>query len=136
MKQKKIYISGQMTGLKWYEVTKKFREAEKLLHDAGFRVFNPAKRDWQRTLGDAYTESAPPEVGFKGSYREYTLICDLFRLVECDAILLLDNWDKSYGATMEYYFALATNKPVFSSIDVLEAYYECNEKETSKRNKK
>lgn len=82
MLSKRIYISGQITGLskrRWY---KNFKKAERRLLAAGYDVINPAKNMMNLT------------------YDEYMAI-DLMLLERCDAIYMLDNWRASKGARKE-----------------------------------
>lgn len=79
---KRIYISGQITGLskrRWY---KNFEKVERRLLAAGYDVINPAKNMMNLT------------------YDEYMAI-DLMLLERCDAIYMLDNWRTSKGARKE-----------------------------------
>ena len=81
---KKVFISGPMTG---YPNSNKeaFDEAEKILKEAGFAVFNPAKMD----LTYGFTEQDIASI-------------DLSALLRCDYIYQLDGWENSIGATGEW----------------------------------
>lgn len=78
----KVYISGAITNNPNYK--KDFAIAEKSLKEQGYKVFNPA------SLGevDGWT------------WKDY-MKRDIKQLMECDAILLLDNWVNSKGARLE-----------------------------------
>ena len=82
MLSKRIYISGQITGLPRNEWFAKFEKAEQHFLAAGYSVVNPAKNMMKLT------------------YDEYMAI-DLMLLENCDAIYMLDNWKKSKGACQE-----------------------------------
>lgn len=82
MLSKRIYISGQITGLPRSEWFAKFERVEQQLLAAGHNVINPAKNMMRLT------------------YDEYMAI-DLMLLENCDAIYMLDNWKKSKGACQE-----------------------------------
>lgn len=102
---KKIYISGQITGLTREEYTARFCEAEQLLHAAGYKVVNPVKfcvckYGWlYRLLG----------------YR-LTLLYDLWRLMQCDAIYKIPGWRESKGASIESCVAFHFNLNLVPSV--------------------
>lgn len=89
--RKKVYISGQITGVEdtAYE---KFLKAEKRLELKGYKVINPMKlphehdKSWQ-----AYMKE------------------DLKHLLDCDAIYMLADWEASKGARLEYDLAELLN---------------------------
>lgn len=80
----KIFISGPMTGLENYN-TKEFNDAELLLREAGWTVFNP--------VNNGVDQSAP---------RSEHMHADLTMLLQCDIIYSLYHWDQSIGATLEF----------------------------------
>lgn len=84
----KTYISGKITGLTSKEVKKNFNEAEELLNSWGMSPVNPLKNGLCRS-----------------ECWERHMIRDIEMLMECDAILLLDNWIDSKGARIEKYIA-------------------------------
>ena len=84
----RVYISGPITGVDDY--MENFNKAEKYLTSLGYDVVNPAKVD---------------AVLPKMSYDEYLRI-DLYLLAQCDAIYLLDGWNRSNGARAEMKDAL------------------------------
>ena len=67
----------------------KFQAAEERLLEEGYQVVNPAKNQ-----------------GY--SYKEYIDI-GLFELMHCDAIYLLNGYETSKGAGVEYHYALVTD---------------------------
>lgn len=81
----KVYISGAITGTKDY--MERFAQAEKELTERGYSVINPAKVNAQ--LPDDTT------------YEEYMKM-SLAMLDMCDYICMLDGWEKSNGACLEY----------------------------------
>lgn len=86
---KKIYISGQITGLEIEEAEALFSEAEKHLLACDFEVVNPM------TIEHNHDKSW-------GSYMR----ADLIALMDCDTIYMLNNWTKSKGAEIERKLAL------------------------------
>lgn len=98
-KRKRVYISGPMTGLTRREFLRRFAVAEVTLARLGYDPVNPARflvcRPWLfRLLG----------------YR-LTLIYDLWRLSQCDAITYLPNWSASPGANVEHRYATSVCIP-------------------------
>lgn len=77
----KVYVAGPITNTPDYK--QHFAAAEKRLRDAGHVTMNPA------ALGYGFTHS------------EYMHIC--FAMIDvCDAVYMLDGWQDSRGARMEY----------------------------------
>ena len=100
MARKYIYISGKMTGLSKKEYQAKFNQAERKLRSDGFRVFNPTDPSWTHYFDE-----------HNSSYGEI-LWHDLRKLMECDAVYMLDNFLESKGAKTEHAFAIATGKEI------------------------
>lgn len=92
--KKKIYIAGKVTGEDRQACIAKFNNAKDLLEVMGFEVVNPLEvvNDWNTT------------------WLEAMKAC-LKALIDCDAILLLDDWHFSSGAKIE--FQLATDLGIF-----------------------
>ena len=90
MLMKKVYISGQISGLPREIYLDNFIQAERLLRDQGYKVVNPvrfAPCRWlwlYRLLG----------------YR-LTLLYDLWRMLRCDFIYKIPGWKSSRGAQIE-----------------------------------
>ncbi len=83
----KVYIAGAISDNPYYK--EQFAEAEKMLTEQGYEVYNPAKNQ-----------------GY--SYKDYIDI-GLYELSRCDAIYLLKGYEKSKGAMLEYLYAFTTD---------------------------
>lgn len=93
----RVYIAGPITGNPDY--MKQFDEAEKLLSQNNYlSVVNPAKL------------SAMLPEDFK--WHEYMEV-GLELLRHCDAIYMLDGWNKSEGAKVEFYMAKNSGKRIY-----------------------
>lgn len=90
MQKKKIYISGQISGLTPDEYRANFLEAERQLYAQGYEVVNP--------IFNGVDTTQPWQVHMK---------TDIRLLLDCDAIYMLPNWELSNGATLEREIAKA-----------------------------
>ncbi len=97
-KQRKIYISGPMTGMPDYNFPA-FHEAARYFakNCSGWEVMNPAENFGGRT----------------DLSRETYLRADIKMLAECDAIAMLTGWENSRGAKLEYLIACELGLLVF-----------------------
>lgn len=97
----KVFISGPMSGYDDFN-RPAFMEAEKMLKEAGFDVFNPAWLD----VGNEWN---------KGEL----LAIDICALSHCDAIFLLKDWDRSTGAQLESAYSIKSVIPtlIFACVD-------------------
>lgn len=84
-KKTKVYISGKITGLSEKVYKNNFNSAESYLSGLGYDVINPV----------SYT---PIE---NGTWEDY-MKRDLKLLLGCDYIYLLEGWQDSDGASLEY----------------------------------
>lgn len=84
MKQERVYISGQITGLPPEEYAALFSAAEQRLAARGYAVVNP--------LNNGLPHFAPWVEQMKA---------DIRLLLDCDAVFMLPNWELSHGATLE-----------------------------------
>lgn len=92
---KRIYISGAISGLPRNVYLKRFADVEHELVRRGYKVLNPTKLLPSRCLW-VYRI-----IGYK-----CTLLYDLWHLMKCDGICMVDRWENSKGARLE----LATAK--------------------------
>lgn len=89
-KDKRIYLSGPMTGLPSLNHPAFNAEAERL-RALGYFVINPAEVDLD-----------------EGATWEDYLRTDLIAMLDtCNAIVMLPGWEKSRGATLEHHVACA-----------------------------
>ena len=88
--KKKIYISGPITGLERHVYLKNFDDAELKLRAMGYKVINPTKVLPSRFLWIYKI------IGYK-----LTLLYDIWHLLNCDGIYMIDGWQWSKGARLE-----------------------------------
>lgn len=88
--KKKIYISGPITGLERHVYLKNFDDAELKLLAMGYKVINPTKLLPSRFLWIYKI------IGYK-----LTLLYDIWHLLNCDGIYMIDGWQCSKGARLE-----------------------------------
>ena len=81
----KVYISGPVTDIEETEYRTDFNSAELWLTGLGYDVINPISLD----------------VIEGGAWEDY-MRRDLKLLCDCDYIYLLDGWESSRGARLEY----------------------------------
>ena len=100
----KIYIAGKVTGETIEGCTLKFRSAQLRLEFRGFIAVNPIEvvNDWQTPWRPAMQKC-------------------IAALMDCDAILLLPDWQDSQGAKLEAKIAEAFQLHIFHSIEELQA---------------
>ena len=88
--KKKIYISGPITGMERHVYLKNFDDAELKLRAMGYKVINPTKLLPSRFLWIYKI------IGYK-----LTLLYDIWHLLNCDGIYMIDGWKWSKGARLE-----------------------------------
>ena len=107
---KSIYIAGPMTGYEDFNFPA-FNEAADILRTQGWTVFNPAEKESEKGLDDEARKTgdaaAAIEKGF--DFREVYL-WDVQKVIESDAILMLEGWEASVGAVGELSVAMAVKK--------------------------
>lgn len=94
---KKVYISGQISGLDFGATKEVFLKKQKELEALGYEVINPTQ--------------------FKPHGKDYPSWSDHMRLdikmlMDCDCICMLDGWHESRGAVIELYLAKQLNMEV------------------------
>ena len=98
----KVYIAGKMSGVENYN-REKFKTAEDKLRDLGHDPFNPA----------ALQTAGQNDLDWKGC-----MVRDIKVLVECDMMAMLDDWEDSKGARLEFYIAQQLGIPAVSILDM------------------
>lgn len=98
----KIYVAGPMTGHPHLNFPTFHAEAARL-RALGYEVINPAELN------------ADPSAGWLECMRN-----DIKHLVDCDAIAMLEGWQTSRGASLEYTIALTLGHAVFRAVDIVE----------------
>jgi hypothetical protein len=102
MKRKKIYISGQISGLEPEEAVSTFNEMENTLRGQGYSVANP-------------TRLGVEDVGGKGW--DYYMKKGIKLLMDCDAIYMLQSWTNSRGAWIEWKLAYDLGMKIYLESD-------------------
>lgn len=98
----RVYLSGKISGLDFEDVKKRFSEAEELLKGLCFDVVNPLKN------------GLPEESSW------ITHLCkDIELLHECNYIYMMDGWQDSVGACVEYDFAVRTGKKILFESNII-----------------
>ena len=92
MKDRRIYISGPITGTDDY--TERFARAESELTMEGYSVVNPARVNAQ----------LPADTTYEEYMKMFFTMLDM-----CGCIYMLDGWQKSRGANREYGYAIAND---------------------------
>lgn len=95
-KKTKIYLSAPISGYDLEERKERFMEMEVKLRGRGFDVCNPMGKHWESGL----------------TTYDY-MRKDIEMLLSCDAILLMDGWNRSAGCKCELDVAVACGLEVY-----------------------
>lgn len=93
---RKLYLAGPMAGLPDHNFPI-FNRVAAQLRERGHVVFNPAEND---------------DGGIRRA-RSFYMKLDIPALLASDAIVLLDGWQRSRGASLEVWLALDMGMPIF-----------------------
>lgn len=96
----KVYISGPITNKNNYRID--FYNRELQLRKMGYLVCNPA------TFSQEVESDILYRFGRKPTYNEYMKFA-IKKLLDCDAITMLPDWQESKGATAERQIAIVLN---------------------------
>jgi len=88
----KVYIAGKITGLDIDVAKYKFNIKEKELSLSGYEVVNPMKLKHDHDK----------------SWEAYMKEC-IAELLKCDYISMIDGWESSRGACLEYFISQKLN---------------------------
>jgi hypothetical protein len=106
----KVYIAGPMSGYEEWNFPAFFK-AEEELQSIGIDVINPAHNDGPN-LEEAMKSAGTPER--PNHTWAWYMRRDLPHVMECDAICVLEGWQKSKGASLEVHVARALGMPVLT----------------------
>lgn len=98
----RIYVAGPMTGHPHLNFPAFHAEAARL-RALGYEVVNPAEIN------------TDPTADWLACMRN-----DIKHLVDCDAIAMLEGWQSSRGARLEYTIALILGHALFRAVDIVE----------------
>lgn len=102
-----VYVAGPFRGKDHYAIHKNVERAEALSHEVwaiGAAAICP------HTMTQHFQDSLPDEVWLKG---------DIELLRRCDALVLVEGYERSSGTKAEVAYALDHNIPVFFSVEEL-----------------
>lgn len=113
----RAYLAGPMTGIKAFNFPA-FYTAATMLRKKGHQIVSPAEIDDPdvREAAFASPDGAPGSVGRWEDFlaRDLRIVCD----EDTDAVIVLDGWQDSKGATFEVDVARRLGKPVLSYPDL------------------
>lgn len=96
-----LYISGPISGLTSEEARSKFSSAALLLRNRAYETLDPHDVGaCEDTSCDGKEDPSQPD-GWLHSWECY-LKYDLIEMLKCDGVALLDNWEESRGARLEW----------------------------------
>ena len=87
---KKIYVSGPISGHDYAKTKAFFYKVQKVLEEKGYEVYNP--------MANGLPEDAPTHDHMR---MDFKMLC------ECDEILMLPRWSHSAGCAREFEMAVS-----------------------------
>jgi hypothetical protein len=113
----RIYIAGPMLGCDHYNFDA-FDAKRDEIRALGHIPVSPA--DLDRAIGfDPYDRRSVESIPIDAAFMKSTVRRDVDAIIECDALVLLDGWQNSAGATGEVAVARWLGIPVFLPTDSL-----------------
>lgn len=109
----KVYLAGPMSGLPALNF-RAFHRAAQHLRRHGYTVVSPAEMDMDL---DGFTPTDEDTVA-PHPFKHY-MQRDLPALLQCDAIVVLPEWEDSKGATLEAHVADACGMEVFTFTEAM-----------------
>lgn len=94
-KEKRIYLSGGISGRKYEQVHTQFEQMEYYFTVHDHEVVNPAKFGMDERTWEEYMKMS------------------IIEMMSCDAVFMLEGWQNSRGATIERNLAWNLNIPVY-----------------------
>lgn len=108
-KQKSIYIAGPMSGIPEFNFPAFFR-MEARLKAWGWTVFNPANKEGETLSEESRKNGDPMQAQKDGFNFREVFLWDVDKVIQSDAILMLDGWENSPGARAEHAVAVAMKR--------------------------
>ncbi|EKY13361.1 hypothetical protein HMPREF9075_00061 [Capnocytophaga sp. oral taxon 332 str. F0381] len=96
----KIYISGKISGTDLTETRKRFAAVAKVMKRLGVEPVNPLENGLSEH--DSW---------------EAHMLKDIADLLQCKAIYMLQGWQESKGARIEYYIATKKRMPIMYEVE-------------------
>ena len=110
MSKKRIYIAGPMRGYK------DFNYSAFIIADNCFRKYPELRNAWEVVnpveIGEGFGSAS--EIAASPETLKRLMEFELAAVKSCDAILLLDGWEKSEGARAELRVALDNNLEIYT----------------------
>jgi hypothetical protein len=114
----KIYLSGPISGKSKEEYMQDFAEEEEYLNDRGYSVVNPTKiRAPNTDASGRVLIDFDSNIFFQDSLWNYYMRKGLVELCECQTIYMLEGWQDSKGARLEYHVAKEFGMSVYYESD-------------------
>lgn len=109
----KLYIAGPMSGYPNMNFPE-FHRVARWLHDMGFEVVNPAEKETKHGTHKPDPDKIPKAWGGNSDKTPAEVRkWDIEVLLECDGVVLLDGWIKSWGACLEAAVAQVCGMPLY-----------------------
>ncbi len=109
-----VYIAGPMRGYPEYNFPAFFAAEAWLRSEYDVEVYNPARKDHEIGFRPDGLLGTDEELDAAGFDLAAAMEWDTQRIIhDADAVILLDGWQRSNGARMEFFLARALRKPTY-----------------------